>query len=236
MALTPEEQRELERLELEQLEAEHAAWLAEQGPAATDLRGMGTAVTQGATFGWGDEFTAGVAAAMAKAAGDEKPFSEIYRDIKGAEKGRQAEYTEANPKTAFALEFGGGMAVPGRFIMGGKLPAPVKNSKLWRSHEARKAARRAEETALGATRRRMFRNTGRGAAAGAFAGAGYADTMEEVPRAATTGAAFGAALPFALSTGRNTGRFLTRRRVDEDLGKGAGFMPIHLWNPASMSR
>lgn len=198
-------------------------------PKAYDPRGLGTAVTQGATWGWGDEVTAAATAGIAKMAGDDKPFKEIYRDVKEGERARQGEYIEANPGTAFAAEMAGAVAMPGRMLMGGKLPKTIAKSKPWQGHVARKASRRAEETALGGTRRRVFRNTGRGAATGAFAGAGYADTTEDLPEEMAKGAAFGVAVPLAMSGARNMTRFIGRRRPEiEPLGRGKDFMPIHL--------
>lgn len=70
-------------------------------------------VIDGMTLGWGDEVGAGVAAAAAKIGGDEKPYTEIYRDIKNAIDTEETQYRSDHPVASTALNVAGGFATGG---------------------------------------------------------------------------------------------------------------------------
>jgi len=132
------------------------------------------ATLQGPTFGFADEIGSGIAAGVAKLAGDEKPYGDIYREMQGQVHAEQEGFREENPVLATGLEVVG--SLPMGLVAGGKVAA-------------------------GKT---LGRQIGRGVATGAASGAAYgAGTAEEGERleggakGAAIGATVGGVLPAA---------------------------------------
>tara|TARA_Y100000022_G_scaffold86033_2_gene74153 strand:+ start:107 stop:1813 length:1707 start_codon:yes stop_codon:yes gene_type:complete len=67
---------------------------------------------QGITFGGSDEAVGGGVAAVKKLGGDERPFSEIYREEQSREKQRIEDFREDYPKASLTAELTGGLALP----------------------------------------------------------------------------------------------------------------------------
>lgn len=138
---------------------------------------FGRTVLHGATFGFGDELTAG----LRHLAGGGS-----YADLREEERAALKRFADANPKTALAAEIGGGALVP---LPGGSLLAGARG--------AANAARAGEGVvAAGA---RMARQ---GAAAGAVSGVGTSEadltdpslaSATQTAKDAAKGAAVGAA-------------------------------------------
>lgn len=147
--------------------AQLQAKLSKYQSAETDrpARGYGPArsVLQGMTFGFADEAGIGAAAAAAKATGDKRPISDIYREMKDSYNLEQQQYEKSYPVESTALEIGGGLstglaATPtaaGRFLA----INPIKG----------------------------------GGIVGALAGAGAANTIEDIPIQSGAGALTGLA-------------------------------------------
>jgi hypothetical protein len=70
-------------------------------------------VIDGLTLGWGDEAGAGVAAGVAKMMGDEKPYTEIYRDMKNSLDAEEAKYRQEHPVASIGLNIAGGLMTGG---------------------------------------------------------------------------------------------------------------------------
>jgi hypothetical protein len=158
-------------------------------------RGRGTALLEGGLFGWGDEAAAGAATLMAKLAGDEKGWGEIYDDIYGVEQARQQEYKEARPGEALAAEIAGGVTTGGLGMSRALGTQAVKNLPKFN---------------------RALAASGVGATEGAVIGAGAAGPGNRM-EGAKTGAMWGAALPLALAGGGEVGHKLIKER---DINKG----------------
>lgn len=99
--LTPEEQAELEALRAK------AASAAPQGdPLGRNLARFGL---QGLSFGFGDELAAVGGAGVAKMFGDERPFTDIYRDIHSMEAQGMNQFREQHPGLAMGSEAAGAL-------------------------------------------------------------------------------------------------------------------------------
>lgn len=70
-------------------------------------------VLDGMTLGWGDEAGAAVAAGMVILGGEDKPFTEVYREIKDNLAKEEAEFREDSPALAIGLNIAGGLATGG---------------------------------------------------------------------------------------------------------------------------
>lgn len=186
--------------------------MAEEAPApelsGSDVsRGRASSLLEGATFGWGDEAAAALAATMAKISGDEKDWGDIYEDIQQAESERQDIYTEQRPGEALGFSLAGGLGTGG-------VGASKALGKM-----AQKGA---------TTLQKALAGTGIGAVEGGIAGAGAADPGERL-EGAQQGAVLGTILPAALGAGRGVAGQVAKRRVAEDLVDEAGdFVPLNL--------
>lgn len=125
MALTPEEEAELEQLQAELGAQPQAAGLTPDEQAELDAlqaefnpddyhgldyaRRLAGSTLQGLTMNLGDELTAGLAAGMAKIGGADAPYSDIYRDIRDTERAEQKRFADQNPKAALAAEVTGAL-------------------------------------------------------------------------------------------------------------------------------
>ena len=152
-----------------------------------------TAATQGGSYYWGDEIAAGLGAGIAKIAGDEKPFTEIYRDMQVSEEDRYDAYKREHPGEALALELAGGLVTP--------LPKPIAllNRTLGRTAKvAEKAAvKTAERLGGGEVFKNVTKNIGSGAFQGGLAGAGAADS-DNILGGAALGATIGGGVGLGL--------------------------------------
>ena len=71
-------------------------------------------IIDGMTLGWGDEAGAAVAAGMVQLSGNsDKPFSEVYREIKDNLSAEEDKFREENPALAIGLNIAGGLATGG---------------------------------------------------------------------------------------------------------------------------
>jgi len=125
------------------------------GPARSALQGM--------TLGFADEAGIGMAALAAKATGEKRPISDIYREMKDAYNEQQQQYEKAHPVESTALQIGGGLAT-------GIAGAGTRAGMAVAAHPI-----------VG------------GAAVGALSGTGQANRMEDVPLQAGLGSGVGAA-------------------------------------------
>ena len=75
-------------------------------------QGTARSAFQGLTFGGGDEIVGGGVAAVKKFKGDERPFSDIYREEQAREKQRVEDFRADYPKTALVSEIGGSLVLP----------------------------------------------------------------------------------------------------------------------------
>ncbi|NQX96146.1 MAG: hypothetical protein HRT64_14735, partial [Erythrobacter sp.] len=158
-------------------------------------------ITQGMTFGFGDNLTALEAGILGRTPEGgwfdySKSFGDRYDDALKAERGQQDKFREANPGTAIAGELLGGM-VTGAGLAGSG--ATLVGRTAGRHLLTRGAAGAAE-----------------GAAYGAAYGAGNADGAdmgESIADGAKLGAAFGAAIPAIGSGLRKGAQAMATRRA-----------------------
>ncbi len=220
-------ERQLRRKRLEERLRQKRAAEAQQAapePESPSLRDRATALTQGATWAWGDELTSAAAALPAWMMDDsDKSYGEIYRDIHQSENDRFRQYAKENPKEAMALEVAGG------FLTRRPKIKPRLDKVLGRTQKvaAKQAQKQAEMTAARRIRGNLLRNTGGGILEGAAAGAGSRDIGDRTG-GAMIGGAIGGALPLTLSGGREIGRGLTSRKVATELGRGDDFSSLSL--------
>lgn len=124
-------------------------------------------IARGATLGYGDEISAGIAATIAAASGDipeGQGWGDAYSDIHKSIKGRQDKFDELNKGYSTGADIVGGMLMPGGLL--------------------KQAANKGLKQTIGT-----------GMAEGAIAGAGYADEGERLQGAAIGGLIGGAAAP-----------------------------------------
>lgn len=142
---------------------------------------------QGLGMGWGDE---GEAWLRSKLGG--QPYEQALQKIRQ----EYAQYSQQNPVTSTALEFGGGMApAVGMMLMPGAQTA---------------GAAQAARTTGGA----LTRLAGLGAATGAVSGAGSAtegDRTSGAVTGGTIGAVLGAGIPVTLRSAKGAGQWLRDR-------------------------
>lgn len=233
------EMEEFERKKrLEQLQAEMEAHQA--GPS---LRDRATAVTQGASWNWGDELTSATAATIAKVMGEEGDWGDIYRDIHSAENARYDQYMEENPGEAMGLELAGGFlsrrpnALRYKNIVDTGRRAkyvgrPARLDRARRRAAARDRLKQMERHNQGPlTRgvRAVTRNVGGGMVEGAIAGAGMSEgPLSEAGWDTALGAGLGGVIPAGLNIGKAGLKGAVNRRVTEDIGRGINFKPLHL--------
>ena len=204
--MTEEEEFEF-RLRLEQEQAQ-AAPPEEQGQSTTDaVRGGLESFNQGSTLGFGDEIAAGgrTLIEMFKPSSygeDTQDFADTYKMYRDDQRGVREQFAEENPKSALALSVAGGIGNPLNKIKAGLTIA--------KGAGAGNAAMQA-----GA----------RGAIEGAIGGAGAADEMSDVVAEATSGAKLGGALGGGMG---GLGRALSSRKVAQELGKDADFVPFNM--------
>lgn len=84
----------------------------DQSGGDTEL-GNTRAALQGVSFGLGDEAVAGLVASARKAAGDERPFSDIYNDVATNERDQIETYRKQKPVQAFLSEGAGALLTGG---------------------------------------------------------------------------------------------------------------------------
>jgi len=172
-------------------------------------RGLASEAMEGATFGWGDEISSGMAAGMggiANMLGDDdgSTFSERYKDIKGAEDDRRKVFQKANPKTTLAANVVGGLTTGGLGL-----------TKSLGTQAFKQAS----------TAGKLLRTAGVGAVEGGLAGAGASDTgadAGEMIKDTARGAAIGAALPLAMKGVGGAWRGMSNRHVADDVVNAAG--------------
>ena len=142
---------------------------------------------QGLGMGWGDEGEAWLRSKL----GDQ-PYEQALKKIRQ----EYAQYSQQNPVTSTALEFGGGMA-------------PAVGMMLMPGAQAAGAAQ-ATRTTGGA----LTRLAGLGAATGAVSGAGAAtegDRTSGAVTGGTIGAVLGAGIPVTLRSAKGAGQWLRDR-------------------------
>lgn len=128
---------------------------------------------QGATFGFGDELIGAGVAGAAKLGGDPRPFGNIYREARDAERQAGADFSAARPTISTATNFAGGA------VTGGAGGARAMATPYAQTHP-------------------IIASGLLGGGAAATAGAGNAPEMSDVPGMAATGAMFGVPLGVAL--------------------------------------
>ena len=167
------------------------------------------AALDGLLFGWSDEAGAGVAAGVAKLAGEERPYSEVYGEMMGSLQLERDQYSKDHPVASTALEIAGGIMSPANLV-GGRAIMGASQLK---------------------TAQKMGVGAGVAAGEGAVYGAGSAQEGERA-KGAAKGALLGATtfgvLKGSFETGKKAGDVLSKRRVAQDLGKGDDFIPINL--------
>lgn len=172
----------------------------EQGRAANAAAPLGDnlqrAVINGMTFGFGDEFNAGVRSAVQAIPGmrgSDRTFSERYNENLALERNRNRAFQQDNPVTSTAAELAGGIVGPGVAL------APAQSG-------------------AGLLARVLRGGTSRGVVAGGTAGAlagfgegegGFGNRAENAASGAGLGAALGGALGAGVSlAGKVGGRVL----------------------------
>lgn len=182
------------RLRLKEKEATSPGTSPSPAAQQSALSGVVDAVTQGASFGFGDELTGLESAVLGRTPEGgwfdySKPFGERYDRAVAAERGQQEAFAEENPTLATGAEIGGALATG--------LGAGRAGLTL-----AGRAGSTAGAAGLGAVE---------GAAYGGLYGAGTADDDDRLA-GATQGAALGAATGGVLSGGIDAvTRALSRR-------------------------
>lgn len=81
------------------------------------LEHLGISAAQGATLSFADEIAGGLSAAWQKASGDKRPYSEIYKEVRDAVRGKTSEAREQSPVTSFVAEILGSAPYGGSGIM-----------------------------------------------------------------------------------------------------------------------
>lgn len=158
-------------------------------------RGAVRSLGQGAFMGWSDELASGLSAGVAKGAQElgflpgEKTYSEIYRDIHGAEQEGLEQFQEDHPVASTAIEIAG--AIPTAVVGGGVAGRVIG-----------KGAQGAGKAAEAAKKLLNLNKYGKSALTGATAagtyGGGVAEegkTLEGVGKGVVLGATTGAVLP-----------------------------------------
>jgi hypothetical protein len=194
-------------------------------------RERATALTQGATWNWGDEATSALGATGAKAltllpgeqAGEDESWGDIFDDIHGAESERQNEYRRERPKESLGLELASGLLTRRPGVKQGLDQLMGRTAKV----AAKRAVKEAEQTGVQAVRSKIFKNVGSGMMEGAVAGAGEGSLADRSGNAAI-GAGIGAAIPLGLSTVRQGARTFGRRRSKQNVGSGDNVNPLNL--------
>ena len=227
MAFTSEEEEFEFRMRLEQEQAASQAPQAPQAPqelsTSENAYGGVNAALQGLTMGGADELGSLVGASAAKigglfgGVGGDESFGDIYDKMMASEKAKREAFSTANPKTALGLELAGGLATG---VTGGAklIPALAKTKML--ANTGRLATPLASVVA--------------GSGEGALAGALSADQGNRL-QGGTIGGTIGAAIPAALTGGGSLLRGATNRRVAQELGEGADFMPLSIADDGALS-
>jgi len=162
-------------------------------------------VVDGMWFGWSEEVGAGIAAGLVKMLGmygSERPYAEIYNEMVSDIRAERDAYEEKHETASTLLNLAGGLASPANVAGAGVIGRAGQG-------------------------RRLVSGMGVGATEGAIIGAGAAeagDTLE----GAKTGALLGATVPLALTGGRKLIDAATSRKITEELGEGADFIPLPL--------
>jgi len=167
------------------------------------------AALDGLMFGWSDEAGAGIAAGVAKIAGEERPYSEIYSEMMGGLQLERDQYSEDHPVASTLLEIGGGLFSPVN-VLGARGLAGLRGVSV------------GDKVGIGASV---------AIAEGGLYGAGAAPAGNKTEGMAK-GAALSAGTFGVLSSAEQAGRLVanvaSKRRVAQDLGHGDDFIPINL--------
>jgi hypothetical protein len=189
MALTPEEQTELDKLRAKSGVATPGRRTRPDPTPATNLKNTGRSLLQGATLGFGDEITAGARSL----------FGEDYDTALEDERGQVAAFNRENPVGSFLTEGLGGLALTG----------PVGLARSAISRFAPQAAERGLAS-LGARFERMpvaARTATVGGLTGGAAGfgqgeGGAGDRLANAAQDAAAGVTLGGAVPLVMGAGR----------------------------------
>lgn len=218
--MTPRErmQAEMELLELQQAEEMESTSTAapEQEMSFGDkLLGGVNAFGQGISASYADEGGSAIAAGMAKLAGADEDYSDIYSQMMDNARTDREQFADENQKTALALEVLGG------FVTGGAGGAKVLGSS------ALKNAGKLKKTLAAA---------GVGGVEGGIAGFGAGDSFEDRLMGAGTGATIGTVLPLAISGLGQMPRLASKRPDDIPLldGPNGEFTPLPMAAPNSL--
>lgn len=209
-----------EKLKAER-ERREALAAAEAARKEGGIRERATALTQGATFNWGDEITSAIAAAAAKPRAlinslgrmrmglpADKEYTEAYKDIHQAENERQNEWRDNNPYESFGLEMGGALTTGG---MGLRRALQATGGK---------------SLFAGSKWRTVPVGGGVVAVESGLAGAGAAEPGDRV-EGAKLGAALGVGTAGVLKTAGLL-KGLTKNKVAQELGRGEDFIPLNV--------
>lgn len=228
MALTPEEQAELERLraELNAAPPKEEGFWSRYGSKQGYLDRLDSTI-QGATSGWADEVT-NVLPATAAWLGDKtgKSWGDIYGDITSAENARRDKLMQEHPVETLSHNMAGGaltmpfLPMPTRIADYGNKARMLVNA-LKESKLATKPLKAAIDTT-----QYLGKNAVSGAGYGAVAGAGYSDkeSVDQAIEDTKEGAAFGVALPVAMNALKKPAGVIARAgNLKTPLGKGENF-------------
>jgi hypothetical protein len=175
------------------------------------------AFLDGMTFGFSDEIGAGVAAGIAKVTGaaGESSYTDVYKTMVQGLEDERSSYEESNLGASIGLNVAGAIAT-----------APLSIAAKTVSTLGKAIP--------------ILANTGRGRAGalaagvgleGAVTGVGMAEQGEDIGEAALGGALTSIVSTTALKGLGKGVTALSRRRVDQSLGKGKDFVPITLADP-----
>lgn len=156
-------------------------------------RGSGPleAILQGATLGFSDEMQAGAKTAFDKLTGDDRSWSEIYKENVKEVRAPYEEFQQEAPMTALGLGLGGGLVTGGLGAKTLAAKAPQQITRYAQTHP-------------------MLAKMAGGTSAGIVSGVGMAPTVEEIPEYVTSGALTGGLLPPALTAGGKVGQVVTK--------------------------
>lgn len=86
-------------------------------PEGSEIR----AITQGLTFGFGDEMIGSMAATVEKASGNEASFEDLYTKYRDSEREKMKQFRKAAPGKALAYEVAGAIVSPGSVLKAPKV-------------------------------------------------------------------------------------------------------------------
>lgn len=135
---------------------------------------------QGATLGWGDEAQSLIGAGYASLVDGKKGFWNYYDESQKSLKSERDAYSEQNPKTALALEVGGGVATGGALGAKALGSSALKNVPKWLSTAGIGAIEGAIYNSGSANKGERLGEGAKGAAIGAVAAPIVGGTVQKI--------------------------------------------------------